>query len=41
MEYAEKPSAEQMAFAEAHSAEMLQWQQQILEYGKQHCQIEL
>jgi hypothetical protein len=34
MGYAEKPSAEQMAFAEAHRAEMLQWQKQILEYGK-------
>lgn len=34
MGYAENPSAEQMAFAEAHPAEMLQWQQQILEYGK-------
>lgn len=34
MGYVEKPSAEQMAFAEAHSAEMLHWQQQILEYGK-------
>jgi|SRR5450432_293873 hypothetical protein len=34
MGYAEKPSAEQMAFAEVHRSEMLQWQQQILEYGK-------
>ena len=34
MGYAEKPSAEQMTFAEAHRAEMLQWQKQILEYGK-------
>src|SRR5664279_3394408 len=34
MGYAEKPSAEQMAFAETHRADMLQWQKQIIEYGK-------
>jgi hypothetical protein len=34
MGYAEKPSAEQMAFAEAHRTDMLQWQKQIIEYGK-------
>jgi hypothetical protein len=34
MGYAEKPSAEQMAFAEAHRTDMLQWQRQIIEYGK-------
>jgi hypothetical protein len=34
MGYAEKPSVEQMAFAEAHRAEMLQWQKQIIEFGK-------
>lgn len=34
MGYAQKPSAEQMAFAEAHRADMVQWQKQIIEYGK-------
>jgi hypothetical protein len=34
MGYAQKPSAEQMAFAEAHRADLVQWQKQIIEYGK-------
>ena len=34
MGYVEMPSAEQMAFAEARRADMLQWQKQIVEYGK-------
>jgi hypothetical protein len=34
MGYVQKPSAEQMAFADAHRADMLQWQKQIQEYGK-------
>ena len=34
MGYVQKPSAEQMAFAEAHRAEMAKWQNQIMEYGK-------
>lgn len=32
--YAERPSAEQMAFAEAHRPELVQWQKEIIEYGK-------
>lgn len=32
--YAQKPSAEQMAFAAAHSADLVKWQKQIIEYGK-------
>jgi len=34
MGYAQKPSADQMAFTHAHSAEMVIWQKQIIEYGK-------
>jgi hypothetical protein len=34
MGYIQKPSAEQMAFAEAHRADLLVWQKQIQEYGK-------
>ena len=32
--YAQKPSAEQMAFGGAHRADLVQWQKQIQEYGK-------
>jgi hypothetical protein len=32
--YIQKPSAEQMAFAEAHRADLVEWQKQIIEYGK-------
>jgi hypothetical protein len=32
--YVEMLSAKQMAFAEARRADRLQWQKQILEYGK-------
>jgi hypothetical protein len=32
--YAQKPSAEQMAFASVHSADLMKWQKQIIDYGK-------
>ena len=32
--YAQKPSAEQMAFAGAHRADLVQWQKQIQEFWK-------
>jgi hypothetical protein len=32
--YVQRPSAEQMAFAEAHHADLVEWQKQIIEYGK-------
>jgi hypothetical protein len=32
--YVQRPSAEQMAFAEAHRADLVEWQKQIMEYGK-------
>ena len=34
MGYAQMPSAEQMAFAGAHQADLVMWQKQIIEYGK-------
>ena len=34
MGYAENPSTQQLAFADAHNADMVQWQKQIIEYGK-------
>jgi hypothetical protein len=32
--YAERPSTEQMAFADAHRSELVQWQKEIIEDGK-------
>jgi hypothetical protein len=32
--YSDKPATKQMVFAEAHPTDMLQWQKQLIEYGK-------
>jgi hypothetical protein len=32
--YAQRPSAEQMTFAQAHRADLVKWQKEIIEYGK-------
>jgi hypothetical protein len=34
MGYAERPSTDQLAFAEVHRSDLVQWQKQIVEYGK-------
>jgi hypothetical protein len=32
--YAQRPSAEQIAFAETHRTDLVKWQKEIIEYGK-------